>query len=194
MFSGIVSHLGTVEKKTKYSLVISTNQELIQRLRKGTSISVNGICLTVVLKNKNTFHINFIPETAQRTNIQYVQVHHRVNLELPSTAETFLSGHIMQGHVDTVGRITEIIEAGNSRLITFSIQKKMTRYIVEKGSIAVNGISLTVISVDKNTFSVGIIPFTWDHTMLHMTKVGDYVNIEVDIFAKYVEKLISVKG
>lgn len=193
MFSGIVTHLGRIEKKTENSLGITADSRLIQKLHNGTSMAVNGVCLTVVSTTKNSFAINFMPETANRTNIQNLKVQDIVNLELPATPETFLSGHIMQGHVDEVGKITEIINVENSRLFTFSVPKKITKYIVEKGSIAVNGISLTVISVDKNTFTVGIIPFTWDYTMLHTTKVGDLVNIEVDVFAKYVEKLILKK-
>lgn len=191
MFSGIVTRLGRVEKKTEGSIVISVDSKFIQKLHSGTSVAVNGMCLTVVSKSKNSFIINFMPETAKKTNIQYLKGGDLVNLELPATADTFLSGHIMQGHVDTVARITQITDAGNSRLFTFSIPKKVAKYIVEKGSIAVNGISLTVISIDKNSFSVGIIPYTWDHTMLHTAKVGDFVNIEVDVFAKYVEKLVS---
>ena len=191
MFTGIITHLGTVIKKTETSLTIKTDAPLIKKLSDGTSIAVSGICLTVVSTDKDTFSINFMPETAKKTNISSLKMGNEVNLELPATAETLLSGHIVQGHVDAVAKITAITKEGNSRIFTFAIPEELSKYIVEKGSISVNGISLTIISVKKDSFTVGIIPHTWEHTMLHAASVGDFVNIEVDALAKYIEKLIQ---
>ena len=193
MFTGIITHLGTVTKKSQTDLTIKTSSDLLKKLSQGTSIAVDGICLTVVAKDKVSFTINFMPETAEKTNIQYLKEGSEINLELPATADTLLSGHIVQGHVDTKGKITSITKKGNSYLFAFSIPKQLNKYLVEKGSIAVNGISLTVISVSADEFTVGIIPHTWEHTMLHAAKVGDYVNLEVDALAKYLEKLIKNK-
>src|SRR3989344_2905458 len=189
MFTGIITHLGTVFNKTETSLIIKTDKDFLTRLEKGTSVAVDGICLTVVTYNKNSFKVNMMPETVNRTNIQYLQSGNLVNLELPTTPNSFLSGHIVQGHVDGTGRLQGIIKKNNSYILKFSISNSLSNYVVEKGSITVNGISLTVIKSAKNYFTVGIIPHTWAKTMLHTIKVGDFVNVEVDIFAKYVAKL-----
>ncbi|HWY79811.1 MAG TPA: riboflavin synthase [Candidatus Sulfotelmatobacter sp.] len=193
MFTGIITHLGTVKKKTDVLLSITTDKELLKQLTNGTSIAINGICLTVVSRDNDSFSINYMPETAKKTNIQYLQPAYKVNLELPATTNTLLSGHIVQGHIDSIGKITSIEKKGNSLMFTFIIPKSLNKYIVEKGSISVNGISLTVVSVTEGQFSVGIIPHTWEKTMLHTTKVGDYINVEVDVLAKYLEKLIKSK-
>lgn len=193
MFTGIITHLGVVKKKTDSDVTIAAPSELLKKLSLGTSIAVNGICLTVVSKDKTTFTINFMPETAKKTNINSLQLEDKVNLELPATAETLLSGHIVQGHVDGVAKITSLVKKGNSYLFAFSLAKNLNKYLVEKGSITINGISLTVISVSSDEFTVGIIPHTWENTMLHQAQVGNMVNLEVDALAKYIEKLIKSK-
>lgn len=193
MFTGIITHLGTVKEKTDTDLKIQTDAALLKKLSMGTSIAVNGVCLTVVDKDQTTFGINFMPETAEKTNIKFLKLENQVNLELPATADTLLSGHIVQGHVDGVGKIKSIVKKGNSYLFAFSLTKKLHKYLVEKGSITINGISLTVISVSPDEFTVGIIPHTWGNTMLHEAKVGDFVNLEVDVLAKYIENLIRLK-
>jgi len=193
MFTGIITHLGAVKKKTKTELTVQTDAKLLNKLENGTSIAVNGICLTVVAKDKNTFTIDFMPETAKKTNIQYLEPVSEVNLELPATVDTLFSGHIVQGHVDAVGEIKSIETEGNSHIFTFTIPQELNKYLVEKGSITVNGISLTVISINKTQFTVGIIPHTWEYTMLHTAKKGDFVNLEVDTLAKYMEKMLNNK-
>jgi|SRR5579872_2452163 len=190
MFTGIITHLGKVVKQTDNRLIIKTDAKLIKKLSSGMSVAVDGICLTVVLSDKKSFAIDFMPETAKRTNIKDLKNGSLVNLELPATSETFLAGHIVQGHVDSIGKISSIKKAGNSYIFKFQIPKTNSKYIVEKGSIAVNGIALTVIDVSDDYFTVGIIPHTWEKTMLHKAKVGEYVNLEVDILAKYLEKLL----
>lgn len=192
MFTGIITHLGTVELVIDQALKVKTPKELWSQLTRGMSIAVDGICLTVTrLENSNLFSIEFMPETARKTTIKYLAEGKLVNLELPATAETFLAGHVVQGHVDTVSRVLAIEKQGNSRLFTFSLKRAMGRYLVDKGSVAVNGISLTVITAAKDYFTVGIIPHTWSQTMLHQLQAGDYVNVEVDVLAKYVEKLMT---
>ena len=190
MFTGIITNLGKVSKKTNNKLQIEAEAALLKQLKLGTSIAINGICLTVTAKSKSSFSIKYMPETAKKTNIHYLKAGGLVNLELPATYNSFISGHIVQGHVDTIGKIIGIQKEGNSRIFTFSTPSSITNYIVNKGSITVNGIALTVINVNKNSFTVGIIPYTWEHTMLHKAKIGNLVNIEVDILAKYVEKLL----
>jgi len=190
MFTGIVTHLGRIKEKTAGKLVVITPTDFFSKLTLGMSVAVDGICLTVTnLQKRDEFSIDFMPETENKTNIRYLRKNDLVNLELPVTPETLLAGHIVQGHIDGVAQIQKIEEQKNSRLLTFSFDPKFMKYVVEKGSIALNGISLTVISAGKDFFTVGIIPHTWDATMLHETKEGDFVNVEVDIIAKYVERL-----
>ncbi len=192
MFTGIITHLGTIVEKTQDTLIIGVPTDLYSRLSLGTSVAVNGICLTVTeLADPNLFNLNFMPETAKKTNLQYLKVTDQVNLELPVTPETLLAGHVVQGHVDGVSQILDIQSEGNSYILSFSLDASMNKYLVNKGSITVNGISLTVIEVTENHFTVGIIPHTWEQTMLHSVKIGDFVNLEVDILAKYVAKILS---
>ncbi len=182
MFTGIITNLGKVKNITKDTFTVACGREM----QKGDSIAVDGICLTVVKTGKDYFMIDFMQETASKTNIKYLEVGDLVNLELPATPETFLSGHIVSGHVDGLGKL---VETGTG-ILKFIVPVKLSKYIVEKGSVAINGISLTVIETGKNFFTVGIIPHTWENTMLHTLKTGDFVNIEVDILAKYLERLI----
>lgn len=190
MFTGIIKNLGKVKNKTKDTLTVISGQELVKKLSRGDSIAVNGICLTVVKTGRDSFMIDFMEETAKRTNIKYLEAGDLVNLELPATPKTFLSGHMVQGHVDGLGKLTEI-KTGILRVV---VPVKLSKYIVEKGSISINGISLTVIETGNNFFTVGIIPYTWENTMLHTLNPGDLVNIEVDILAKYVERILNEKG
>ena len=148
MFTGIITNLGEVVNKSGNKLIIKTDRNLINKLSKGTSIAVNGICLTVVNSLEDSFSIDFMPETEKKTNIKYLQIGSIVNLELPATADSFLSGHIVQGHIDEVAKLETITKEGNSYILKFSIPKNISKYIVEKGSIAVNGISLTVIDIE----------------------------------------------
>lgn len=190
MFTGIITHFGKVVKKENTVFTFSADASLIKHLEAGTSISVNGICLTVLEKPAtDDFSVEVMPETQQKTNMSTLKEGDIVNVELPATPQTFLSGHIVQGHVDTTAEILDIKPEGNSHLFTFAINPEFTKYIIEKGSIAINGISLTVIAVNNDLFTVGIIPHTFKNTMLHKTQKGDLVNIEVDVLAKYIEKL-----
>lgn len=189
MFTGIITYLGKVVDKSENNLRIKTDKKLITSLSKGASIAIDGICFTVVDLIADSFCVDYIPETEKKTMIKYLQINSLVNLELPATANSFLSGHIVSGHIDGVAKLETITQEGNSYILKFSIARDLSKYIVEKGSITVNGISLTVIGAGDNFFTVGIIPHTWDKTMLHTIKSGDYTNIEVDILAKYLERL-----
>lgn len=187
MFTGIITHKGKIKATTKNKLVIESS--LAKDLNVGDSISVNGICLTVVETNAQDFLVDFIDETMDKTNIGKLQSDNSVNLELPATPTSFLSGHIVQGHVDTTAVLQKIEQLSNQKTLIFELDQDLSKYMVDKGSITINGVSLTLINVDGKTFRVGIIPHTWDSTMLHELKTGDGVNIEVDVLSKYIEKL-----
>lgn len=191
MFTGITTNIGTVSENKDKILTLKASKDFLAKVEKGVSISVNGVCLTAIDKTRYYFKVDFMPETEEKTNIKYLKTNDLVNLEFPVTPTSFLSGHILQGHIDGVSKILDIKLSGNSRILKLSISKPLARYIVKKGSIAINGISLTVIKAEKNYFTVGIIPYTWDNTMLKNAKIGDFLNIEVDILAKYMEKLLK---
>ena len=189
MFTGIISHIGKVKSFQNNQLLVKADRSLIKQVKNGDSVAVNGVCLTVIDKRADLFQVEVMPETLKRTALGGLKSGDIVNLELAMKAADRFAGHIVQGHIDGVATVKSIKQKGNSRLFTFEVPKQLGRYIVEKGSIAVNGISLTVIDASNKTFTVGIIPYTWKHTMLSGAKVGDRVNIEVDILAKYIDKL-----
>ena len=189
MFTGIISHIGKVKSFQNNQLLVKADRSLIKQVKNGDSVAVNGVCLTVIDKRADLFQVEVMPETLKRTALGGLKSGDIVNLELAMKAADRFAGHIVQGHIDGVATVKSIKQKGNSRLFTFEVPKQLGRYIVEKGSIAVNGISLTVIDASNKTFTDGIIPYTWRHTMLSGAKVGDRVNIEVDILAKYLEKL-----
>lgn len=191
MFTGIITNLGEISKREKNSLSVRTNKNLIKKLSKGLSIAIDGICLTITSKSKDEFSVDFMPETKARTNVKYLKGGSLVNLELPATPNTFFSGHLVQGHIDAVAKLENITKKGDSYIFKFTTHPSLSKYIVTKGSIAVNGISLTVIKSGKKYFTVGIIPYTWKKTMLYALKLGDFVNVEVDILAKYLERLVK---
>ena len=171
-------------------LSVKVDRSLLRKFKNGDSVAVNGVCLTVMGKyGADSFQVEVMPETLKRTALGGLKSGDIVNLELAMKAADRFAGHIVLGHVDGMATVKSIGKKGNSHLFTFKVSKQLGRYIVEKGSIAVNGISLTVIDANDKTFTVGIIPYTWKHTILSGAKVGDKVNVEVDILAKYLEKL-----
>ena len=194
MFTGIITDIGIVSKASRTRLSVSARPALVKALTCGASIAVDGACLTVVAKGKNSFSADVMGETARRTNLARLKAGAGVNLELPATATSFLSGHIVRGHVDGTGTVERIQKKGADRILTIGAARVLRRYIVPKGSVTINGISLTVIEVGRGNFSVGIIPHTWKATMLHNIAPGSVVNIEVDVLAKYVEKLIKKRN
>lgn len=187
MFSGIIQYLGKLQKKEDNLFTFKASSSQCLRLDTGVSVAVNGVCLTVITKTADTFSVEVMPETLKKTTLGNLQPGALVNLELPVTPQTFLSGHFIQGHIDGKGKVVSLTKDRNSRIITISYPQMLGKYIAAKGSIAINGVSLTVIEVEKDFFTVGIIPYTWKNTMFHTLKKGDLVNIEVDILAKYVK-------
>lgn len=187
MFTGIITHLGILKVSQGSTFIFEAPSSFLKKVTKGTSISVNGVCLTIASKiSKKTFLVELMPETLKRTTLGLLKKGSIVNLELPATPSTLLSGHIVQGHVDGVGIVKKISLQGNGKQLMISFPKDLKKYIVPKGSIAINGVSLTVIGTLDNTITLGIIPYTFKQTILHQLKVLDQVNIEVDILAKYI--------
>ncbi len=192
MFTGIIENLGKFEKKEDSAFVFSANIVFCNKLKKGTSVSIDGVCLTVVKKpTKNSFLVDVMPETQDKTALGKLKIKDVVNLELPAMVGTFLSGHIVQGHVDGVGTLKSIDLVGNSKILKIQADDEVLGNIVKKGSVTVNGISLTVVSTEKNYFTVAIIPFTWKHTVLSVVKINDWLNIETDILGKYLKKFLN---
>jgi riboflavin synthase len=189
MFTGIITNKGKIIKVSDRQLSIES--DLARKLNVGDSISINGICLTVIEVSNHNFSIDFISETDEKTSISKLRPNDTVNLELPATPASLLSGHIVQGHVDTTATLKEIIQEKNQKTLLFELSKDLSKYMVNKGSVSINGVSLTVIEVSKKEFSVGIIPHTYKATTFSQLNVGGVVNIEVDVLAKYIEKLIK---
>ena len=188
MFTGLVEELGIIAKITQTEIWIEASV-VIKDLGIKDSISVNGACLTVVDLKENTFRVDVVPETLSRTDLGYLAIGDKVNLERSAQLGGRLGGHIVQGHVDGTAAITSIVEDGTSWSIEFQIPNTLSRYIVEKGFICVDGASLTVVNCDEKSFSIALIPYTKDNTVLGLKRVGSTVNIETDIIGKYLEKL-----
>lgn len=188
MFTGIVEETGKIEKvnlldggkEFKISCSFAGETHIDE------SISVNGVCLTVVAKDNDSFTVQCVKETLRKTSFNEIREGDEMNLERSLTLEKAIEGHIVQGHVDAVGKIESIKIDGNDRLITISYPEDFVAYIVGRGSIAIDGISLTVAKVENNSFSVAIIPYTWDFTNLKNRTEGDSLNLEFDIFGKYI--------
>ncbi len=195
MFTGIVEELGEVAAVTDAggdSVVLAVRGPLVAGdARHGDSIAVNGVCLTVVDRDEHGFTADVMGETLRRSSLGDLRPGSPVNLERAATLQTRLGGHLVQGHVDGVARIVSREPADAWEVLTFSLPAQLARYVVEKGSIAVDGVSLTVMAVTDDTFSVGLIPTTLKLTVLGVKQVGDPVNLEVDVMAKYVEKLLA---
>jgi riboflavin synthase len=192
VFTGLVEDLGTVASvdATADGVRLSIESRLTAELSEGDSIAVNGVCLTAVGLCAPRFGADVMHETLRRSSLGDVQPGGRVNLELAVRPSDRLGGHIVQGHVDGVGVIDAVREDGFARVVTIEAGPEVLRYVVEKGSIAVDGVSLTVAAVRDNAFDVSLIPETLERTSLGAATEGTPVNLEVDIVAKYVEKLV----
>jgi riboflavin synthase len=184
---GRVVEVGAVDGRSR----ITVEAALAGELRDGDSVSVNGVCLTAVGPASGRFAADLSPETLERSSLSSLEPGGAVNLELPLRAADRLGGHIVQGHVDGLGRVVSHTDAGGAREVRFSAPAELLRYVVEKGSIAVDGVSLTVVSVDDDGFSVSLIPETLERTTLGRATAGRPVNLEVDVIAKHVEKLVT---
>jgi riboflavin synthase len=191
VFTGLVADLGTVisVEDSGDGVRLGVSTALARELRVGDSVAVNGVCLTATAVDGDTFGADVMHETLRRSSLGAVREGGPVNLELPLRAADRLGGHFVQGHVDGIGTVTGVREDGFSRLVTIEAEPEVLRYVVEKGSIAVDGVSLTVATVSDDTFSVALIPETLERTNLGSAEPGAIVNLEVDVLAKYVEKL-----
>jgi riboflavin synthase len=192
VFTGLVADLGTVAEvhSTTDGVRLAIESPLTSELAEGDSVAVNGVCLTAVGLCGDRFGADVMHETLRRSSLGEVTAGARVNLELPVQADGRLGGHIVQGHVDGLGAISETRDDGFARVVTIAADPELLRYVVEKGSIAVDGVSLTVARVDDDSFDVSLIPETLQRTNLGEARPGTPVNLEVDILAKYVEKLV----
>ncbi len=191
MFSGIIQSLGTVEKiirsDEKAEMVIRTEPDF-KDFELGESIAVNGVCLTVRDFGEHYFVVDVSTETLSRTGFKEIKEGARVNMERSLTPSQKISGHFVSGHVDQLGKVVDIEHKSGEILFRFEHPKELEPYIIEKGSIAIDGVSLTVFSCQDNRFSVSVIPFTHTHTNMSKRKIGDLVNIECDMIGKYVYK------
>jgi riboflavin synthase len=196
MFTGLVEDLGTVVAvdRTSDGARLTFESHLARELAEGDSVSVNGVCLTAVgldPAHPERFGADVMQETLRRSSLDHLDDGSKVNLELAMRPSDRLGGHIVQGHVDGVGVVEDVREEGFARVVTVTAAPELLRYVVEKGSIAVNGVSLTVAGVTDASFDVSLIPETLERTTLGATAPGTPVNLEVDIVAKYVEKLVA---
>ena len=191
MFSGIVQSMGTIGEfiqQNEGAVLLVNIEEAFSGFEDGESIAVNGVCLTVVDSTQTTFKLDLSTETLNRTNFKNVITGDKVNLERSLTLSTKISGHFVSGHIDRVGEIINIEEKPGEVLFRFSHPKELGSFIMEKGSITLDGVSLTVFDCKDNGFTVSIIPFTLKHTNLGVRKIGDLINIECDMIGKYVFK------
>ena len=194
MFTGIVEELGKIKTITKTEAgkqFIISAKRVMADLNVGDSISVNGVCLTVIDRKKSQFTVDLVHETLKKSNLGEIEVGTRVNLERALTLSTRLGGHILQGHVETVAVIIENTPIGDGVTMVIAIDPEWMRYCIPKGSIALDGISLTIAEIDENLLTIALIPHTLDHTTLGIKQPGDSVNVETDIVGKYIERLLS---
>lgn len=193
MFCGIVEEAATVVKaeKDQENLHITMECSFAQDLAIDQSVAHNGVCLTVVSKQANTYTVTAIQETLLKSNLGLLQPGDKVNLERSMIMNGRIDGHIVQGHVDQTAVCTDVKEADGSWYFTFSYDDSKGNLTVEKGSVTVNGVSLTVVNSQKDSFQVAIIPYTYEHTNFHQIKPGTVVNLEFDIIGKYIAKILS---
>lgn len=195
MFTGIIETLGTIQeiKKEKDNIHVTIDASITNELKIDQSVAHNGICLTVVAIKDNSYTVTAIDETIKKTNLDEWKTGDLVNLERAMKLGDRLDGHIVQGHVDQTGNCISIQETNGSWLYTFEYDDKLNNLTIEKGSITVNGVSLTVVNSEKNKFSVAIIPYTHEHTNFKNFVVGSKINLEFDVIGKYVSRLYANK-
>jgi riboflavin synthase len=196
MFTGLIEAVGEIVevKPTPAGFRLRLSTTLAPELVAGESLAVNGVCLTVVAADADGVHADVSPETVRVSTLGSLKRGARVNLERPVRADARMGGHFVQGHVDATGSIEDIRQDGDAYWLTVKFPPLLAPYIVRKGSIAVNGISLTVAGVDDRRFDVQIIPYTWQHTNLHGLRIAELVNIECDILGKYVARVAELAG
>jgi riboflavin synthase len=196
MFTGLIADRGVVAsvEDTTGGVVLEVTSALASELGEGDSIAINGVCLTARSRTRQSFRADVMHETLRRSNLGELAPGAAVNLELPLPASGRLGGHIVQGHVDAVGTVSAMRPDGLATVLTATADPDLLRYVVEKGSVALDGVSLTVARVDETSFDVSLIPETMERTTLGLVEPGARVNLEVDVLAKHLEKLIEAFG
>jgi riboflavin synthase len=187
MFTGIVSAVSKVVE-IRGSRIGIDHGWIAKHLKVGGSVAVNGCCLTVVKKQGPVFYADVVPETRKRTNLGTLKEGQEVNLELPLTATSTVDGHLVQGHIDTTAAVRSVQAASTGKVVTIELPASISRFVAEKGSIAVDGVSLTVAGVDKSSFTVALIPHTLEETIAKGYRRGSVVNLEADVIARYVAR------
>ena len=190
MFTGIIEELGKIRQITTNKITIEC-KNILEDITQGDSIAVNGVCLTASETGKDFFTADVSPETFRITALEELKNGNLVNLERAMPANGRFGGHIVSGHIDSTGKIIEIKKQGDFYILEIEISPEIAKYAVNKGSIAINGISLTIAKINENRIKCAVIPHTFDNTNLKTVKQGDFVNIETDILAKYIEKFLS---
>lgn len=193
MFTGIIEEIGVIKEfsKSNDALITVSCQKVLEDVKLGDSIAINGVCQTVVKFDKTSFTVQVSSETLSVTNLANIKAGDKVNLERALTLSARLGGHLVSGHVDGLAKVKNIQKLSDFYNLKFEVDKNLSKYIVKKGSVTINGISLTIANIIQNEFEIAIIPHTFENTTLKGLKIGDFVNIEVDILAKYVEKFLS---
>jgi len=194
MFTGIVEETGRIEKTALIEGGLRMNisaEKILEDTKVNHSICVDGVCLTVIEISQNSFWVDVVGATLEKTTFNHFQQNDMVNLERSVRLNDRLGGHLVQGHINAIGKISELKKLGENYLLKIEIPVELEKYIIKEGSIAINGISLTIADLKKNEISISIIPHTWLNTNLRSKNTNDFVNVEVDILAKYVEKLLS---
>jgi riboflavin synthase len=196
MFTGIIEEVGRIERTSaegdNLKLRIKASS-VLGDLKAGDSININGACQTVIERSSDSFAVQAVEETLRKTSLGQLRRSDSVNLERPLRFSDRLGGHLVTGHVDCVGKVKSVVKKDGCFLYGFELSDAYSAYLVEKGSVAVDGISLTVVQVKENSFTVSVIPFTLQNTALGTKRVGDLVNIETDLIGKYVERIVTSK-
>ena len=193
MFTGIIQEIGTIASLPPGGMVINAGK-ILDGIEPGASIAVNSVCQTVTARTASSFSVDVMPETLKRTNLGTLRIGDKVNLERPLTLGGEIGGHLVQGHIDDTGQVMSVNKEGESMIMRFKVPEELMPYIVEKGFIAVDGTSLTVVEKDRTSFSVSIVGYTRDNTILAERKPGDTVNLELDIIGKYAVESTRAPG
>ena len=191
MFTGLVTHIGTVSKiviSDKKDTKLKINIEWLNDIRLGSSISCNGVCLTVIRKNKGFFEVEYSNETALKTNLKYLKINDKINLEKSLKVGQEIGGHTVTGHIDDIATVINISPIKGSYELCFDVKSEIISFLAEKGSITLNGVSLTINKIFNNSFTVNIINHTWNNTNLSLISVGSVLNLEIDIISRYVNR------
>ena len=190
MFTGIIEEIGKIENINNCDNFIQLSikaDQILELAKIGDSVSINGVCLTITSIKKNIFTSDVVKETLEKTNLKYIEKDSYVNLERAMKVNSRFDGHIVQGHIEGLAKILAINNKKKDFVITLEISLELTKYCIYKGSIALNGVSLTISKIDKNIIDICLIPHTLEYTTFQYNKVGDYVNVETDIIGKYIE-------